>query len=101
MYRELTLRAPGAACGTKPVQLASGVAVGPVRTPIASVVPAGALAVHWIVCQATGVKASKTRETNVPLAVYGVMRIQSTNTTPPKGLKSLAATGRSRPGTAI
>ena len=40
------------------------------------------------------------RDSNVPVAAYGDMRIQSTTMVPPKMLKSLAAIGRIGPSTA-
>src|SRR5262249_41181866 len=60
--------APGAATSTKSLQLASGVGVLPVRTLIATVVPAGVKLVHWIVAHETGVCAFCTRDRNVPAA---------------------------------
>ena len=66
----------------------------PVRTLIASVVPAGTSAAQLMFCQLTAVEASNTRERNVPALAYGVVRTQSTTIVPLKALKSLAATGR-------
>src|SRR3954452_16563566 len=54
-----------------------------------------------MLCQSTGASASNTRDSKVPLAVYGVMRTQLTVTLPPNGLKSLAAIGRIGPGTVM
>src|SRR5262245_19960721 len=85
---------PPAPTGVNAVQVASGVGVLPVRTLIATLVPAGVLAFHWMLCQSTGLLASNTRDRNVPLPEYGVMRTQFTVTLPPNSLKSLAAIGR-------
>src|SRR5258705_7053153 len=90
-------KAPGAVSGVNALHEASGVAVLPVRTAIASVVPAGVTPVQSVVAQSTGASASNTRDMNEPDAVYGVMRIQSTTTLPPSGVKSLAAIGRIGP----
>ena len=66
MNCDVSASGPGAATGTNALHVASGVAVLPVRTPIATPVPAGAVAAHAMLCQSTGVVASKTRDTNVP-----------------------------------
>src|SRR4051812_20051620 len=85
---------PGAATGANAVQVPSGVGLSPVRKLSVRLVPVGVVVAHWIVRQLTDDCASNTRDRNVPDAAYGVMRIQSTNTVPPNGVKSLAATGR-------
>src|SRR5204863_5491701 len=99
MYRPVAVIAPGAAIGTKAVQLLSGVVVLPVRMLIATLVPAGVTLFQVRVLHVTDYIASKTRDWNVPVAAYGDMRIQSTSTLPPKTLKSLAAIGRNGPPT--
>src|SRR5712691_5956979 len=79
-YCECAVNAPGADRRLKALQLVSGVRLFQV-----------------MVAQSTGLLASKTRDRNDPEAAYGVIRIQSTNTTPPEALKSLAASGRIGP----
>src|SRR5437879_4223311 len=54
----------------------------------------GTLPTQWILRQFTLLPASNTREVSVPVAAYGDIRIQSTRTSPPYTLKSLAASGR-------
>ena len=76
------------------LQVPSGAAVLPDRTLIASVVAAGTSATQLMFCQLTAVDASNTRERNVPVLAYGVVRTQSTTMAPLNALKSLAATGR-------
>src|SRR5437773_2546772 len=85
--------APDAESGTKPVQLASGVALLPMRTLNARLVPAGVLPVHEAVPQLTCDPPSKTREVMLPERAYGLTRIQSTVTTPP-ATAALLTTGR-------
>src|SRR3954447_22823346 len=97
MNCEVSAIAPPDVIGAKALHVASGAGVLPPRTPIARVVPAGVVARHWMLFQLTGNDASNTRDRNVPLAAYGDIRIQSTNTVPPNALKSLAATGRMAP----
>jgi hypothetical protein len=94
MYRECKTSAPGDNTGTNPLHVLSGVAVSPVRTPSASVVPAGTSAVQLMLSQLTPLEASNTRERNAPELAYGVVRTQSTTMSPLKTLKSLAAMGR-------
>src|SRR5262249_11790358 len=101
MNRAVSAIGPPDDIGAKLLQVASGVAVLPPRTLIATLVPAGVVAFHWMLCQATGAPASKIRDWNVPAPAYGDKRIQSTKMVPPNGLKSLAATGRIGPATAI
>ena len=91
---------PGCATGANALQLASGTGVSPWRAKKATLVPAGVSAVHDSPPQSTACVASKTRETNVPAAAYGLMRIQSTETLPDPTVKSLAS-GRSGPAIAI
>src|SRR4051812_13985842 len=86
--------------GCQPVHAPSGAGVSPTRTLMLTAVPAGVLAVHWMVLQATVAPASNTRDSNVPEAAYGDSRIQSTTILPPNTLKSLAAIGRIGPFTA-
>src|SRR3954454_25156748 len=93
MNCDLSASGPGTVTGAKALHAASEVGVLPVRTLIETLTPAG-VAINWMLCQSTGADASKMREVNVPPAAYDDMRIQSTNTVPPNGLKSLAATGR-------
>src|SRR5262245_13366960 len=81
--------APELATGMKPVHVPSGVGVLPIRTLRAPLVPVGVVAVHVRLPQATGALASMTRDVNVPVAAYGVMRIQSTCTAPPPTFMSL------------
>jgi hypothetical protein len=85
---------PGAVTAAKLVQLPSGVAVSPVRSKMAMLVPDGVRPCQVIVAQSTALCASKTRDTNDPVVEYGVRRIQLTTMLPPTGLKSLAAIGR-------
>src|SRR5262245_10575827 len=99
MNCECAVNGPLEAIGAKAVHVVSGVGVLPVRMLIATLVPAGVAAFHWMLCQSTGLPASKTRDMNVPLPAYGVMRIQFTVTLPPNSLKSLAAIGRIGPAT--
>src|SRR5437016_13304055 len=75
----------------------SGVAVLPVWTRMVRLVPAGVSAVHASAPHATGPFASKTRETNVVDAAYGLMCTQSTRTLLPSTTRSLAA-GAAGPG---
>src|SRR5262245_19206873 len=100
MKRDVSVIGPPEVIGVKSVHDASGAAVLPPRTAMATLVPGGVVACHWIEFHATALAASKTRDRNVPVGAYGDRRIQSTNTVPPNGLKSLAATGRIGPGTA-
>ena len=74
--------------------------MSPTRTLMATAVPAGVFAVHWMLRQSTEVLASNTRDSNAAGAAYGDSRIQSTTMLPPKTLKSLAAIGRISPSTA-
>src|SRR3954447_5032494 len=90
---------PGVEIGAKALHVASGTGVLPVRRLMTTPVPAGAFAVHCMLCQSTTADASKMRDTKVPAFAYDDIRIQSTNTVPPNGLKSLAATGRIGPAT--
>src|SRR5262249_14824716 len=99
MNCECAVSGPGVVIGANAVHVPSGVGALPVRTLIATLVPAGVAAVHWILFQSTGLPASKTRDRNVPFAAYGVIRIQFTVTLPPNSLKSLAAIGRIGPVT--
>ena len=72
MYRECAFKAPGAAIGAKVVQEPSeGTDVSPVRTLIATLVPAGVALFHWMLFQFTpdADMESNTREKNVPAAV--------------------------------
>src|SRR5689334_23236754 len=91
--------APGDATLAYAVQVPSGTGVSPRRTSIATLVPAGVVALHDSVPHDTAPPASNTRETNVPGETYGVIRIQSTTTVPPPANRSLAA-GRIGPETA-
>ncbi len=91
---------PGCAIGANALQLASGTGVSPWRAKNAALVPAGVSAVHDSPPQSTACVASKTRETNVPAAAYGLMRIQSTETLPDPTATSLTS-GRSGPAIAI
>src|SRR5205085_2559457 len=78
----------------------AGVGVSPNRTCTPTLVPAGSAAIHDAVPQAVEAPASKTRETNVPAAEYGVIRSQSTLTAPAPAWKS-STTGRMSDVTAI
>src|SRR5215510_10445427 len=87
MYCDVPVKGPGTVTGVNAVHEPSGVGVLPVRTLMVRLVPAGLKSCHVTVFQFTGACASKTRETNDPVAAaYGFMRIQSTTTLPPKGL---------------
>src|SRR4051812_30681500 len=88
----------GCAIGANALQLASGSSVSPWRAEKATLVPAAVSAFHDSPPQSTGCVASKTRDTNVPAAEYGLMRIQSTETLPGPAATSLAS---GRIGTAI
>src|SRR5438445_12810596 len=79
------------------VQAPSGVAVLPVWTRMVRLVPAGVSAVHGSAPHATGPFASKTRETNVVDAAYGLLCTQPTRTLLPSTTRSLAA-GAAGPG---
>src|SRR5919201_1399297 len=90
MYRELKVKAPGAAMGCQADQVPSSASgVLPVRTLRAALVPAGVAAFHCMLFQLTSAFASNTRDWKVPDAAYGVSRIQSITMLPPKMLKSL------------
>src|SRR5438067_6454315 len=87
-YCERSINGPGAGRSVKLLQVASGVGVSPVLTYTARLVPGGVEPFQERLAQSTGLFASNTRDANDPAGAYGVMRIQSTNTTPPNGLKS-------------
>src|SRR6267143_1020547 len=91
MNRELApMVPPEAEIGVNPVQLVAGVGEFDALTLMATLVPAGVLAVHDKVPQVVVAPASNTCEMNAPEAAYGVNRIQSTVTAPLPVLKSLA-----------
>ena len=69
----------------------SGVDVSPVRTLSCKLVPGGALAFHVSAPQSAAWPASKTRDSKLPVAGYGLMCSQSTLTSPASPLvRSLA-----------
>ena len=86
----MPIAAPEAAIGVNAVQLASGVGVDPVRTLIEMAVPAGVSANHDMFAHVVFAPVPKTRDVNVPLAAYGVMRIQLIEMVAPPGAPSLA-----------
>src|SRR3954470_14924309 len=94
------MASPGCAAVENALQLASGAAVSPWRAKNAALVPAGVSAVHDSPPQSAACPASKTRETNVPAAAYGLMRIQFTETLPEPTATSLTS-GRIGAVTAI
>jgi hypothetical protein len=81
---------PEVEIGVKPLQLAAGAGEFDALTLSATLVPDGVFAVHDRVPHVAVRPASKTREMNVPVAAYGVSRIQSIAMLPPPVLKSLA-----------
>src|SRR5262249_52918339 len=90
-YRERPPIAPPCATGANALQVASGAGVPPCRRKNAALVPVGVSAVHDSPPQSTACVASNTRDTNVPAAAYGLMRIQSTDTLPDPAVKSLTS----------
>src|SRR5207245_11213638 len=100
-YRELPpMVPPETVIGANAVHVASGTGVSPCRAENAAPVPDGTCAVHASVPQLTVLPASTTRDRNVPLDVYGPMRIQSTVSVPSAGVKSLMS-GRNAVSMAI
>ena len=83
------MSSPLAAIGLNELQLASGVGVLPVRTLSATPVPGGVAEVHARAPQSAPSPASRTRESKLPDPGYGLIRSQSTESSPPPGLKSL------------
>src|SRR5580765_54080 len=81
---------PDAGTAANGVHVASGTGVLPRRTRNVVDVPAGACAFHDSAPQFTAVPASKIRDSNVPLGAYGLMRSQSTVTSPTPSRKLLA-----------
>ena len=77
------MSSPLAAIGAKELQVPSGFGVFPVRTLSATFVSAVVSAFQPSAPQLTPSPASKTREWNVPEPGYGLMCIQSTDTSGP------------------
>ena len=75
----------------KAVQDASGNGVSPVRTDRAIEVPVGRALDHESRPHVRLWTASKMRESKLPEAANGLMRIQSTETDPPPTVRSLAS----------
>src|SRR2546430_10579911 len=86
--------APDAASALNALHVASGTGVLPVRTLIASAVPAGMLLDHAADPHAACDPALNVRDVNVPELAYGLSRIQSTVNTLPSAVSSLTS-GRS------
>src|SRR4051794_31598777 len=82
---------PDCATAANALQLASGPGVSPWRAKNAALVPTGISVVQESPPQSAACVASNTRDTNVPAAAYGPMRIQSTDTLPDPVAKSLAS----------